>query len=126
MPTGQRSSTPAVHRDIWQSATAYIEGRLGELLTVQDIARAALTSERQLQRVFAAEGATVRQYISGARMRQAAALTIDTDSSVTEIATRVGYGHPSAFIKAFRLHHGVTPTELRHRHRGVSRDNGAK
>jgi AraC family transcriptional regulator len=117
LPIGQRSSTPGVHREIWQSATTFIEDRLGDLLTVPEIARAALTSERQLQRVFAGEGVTVRQYIAHARMRHAAGLMIGTDASVAEIAGVVGYGHASAFIKAFRLHHGVTPTELRRRHR---------
>jgi len=117
LPTGQRSSTPDVHREIWHAATAHIESRLGEYLSVTDIARAALTSERQLQRVFAAEGATVRQYIAVARMRYAAELAVATDASVAEIARLVGYGHSSAFIKAFRTQHGVTPTELRRRHR---------
>ena len=117
MPSGQRSSTPAIHNEIWHAATTFIEGRVGELLTVSEVARAALTSERQLQRVFAQEGATVRQYISTARMRHAAALAVRTDASVTEIAGAVGYAHASAFIKAFRMHHGVTPTQLRRRER---------
>jgi AraC-like DNA-binding protein len=117
LPTGQRSSTPGVHREIWEAATTYIEGRLGDLLTVPEVARAALTSERQLQRVFAAEGATVRQFIADTRMRQAAVLAVGTDAPVAAIAAMVGYGHSSAFIKAFRLHHGVTPIELRRRHR---------
>jgi len=117
LPTGQRSSTPEAHRDIWQVATSFIDDRLDQLLTVGDIARAALTSERQLQRVFSAAGTTVRQYIADARMRRAAALAIDTDTPVGQIAVLVGYAHASAFIKAFRLHHGVTPIELRRRHR---------
>ena len=45
-------------------------------------------------------------------------------TTIAEIAIAVGYSHASAFIKAFRLHHGVTPTELRRRHRGVSREAG--
>jgi transcriptional regulator GlxA family with amidase domain len=126
LPIGQRSSTPGAHREIWHAATAQIEDRLGELLTVQGIARAALTSERQLQRVFAGEGVTVRQHIARVRMRRAADLAIATDAPVAEIAGLVGYGHASAFIKAFRLHHGVTPTELRRRHRGASREAGCE
>jgi transcriptional regulator GlxA family with amidase domain len=113
LPTGQRSSTPVIHREIWFTATAYIEGRLGEPLTVPGVARAALTSERQLQRVFAAAGITVRQFIADARMNHAAVLAVSTDVPVAEIAGLVGYGHASAFIKAFRLHHGETPAQLR-------------
>jgi AraC-like DNA-binding protein len=113
LPTGQRSSTPATHRQIWHDATAYIKSRLGESLTVPVVARAALTSERQLQRVFASESITVRQYIADARMDHAATLAVSTDLPVAEIAGLVGYGHASAFIKAFRLHHAVTPAQLR-------------
>jgi AraC family transcriptional regulator, carnitine catabolism transcriptional activator len=121
MPTGQRSTTPGTHREIWHAATAHIEGNLEALLTVPGIARAALTSERQLQRVFAATGdTTVREYVLAARMTRAATLAIGTDDPMVVIARRVGYGHASAFIKAFRLHHGVTPNELRRRHRNVA------
>ena len=117
MPAGQRSSTPTLHREIWQAATAYIDGRLAHGLTVEHVARAALTSERQLQRIFAAEGVTVRSYIAQARMRRAAELALGTDALVVDIAGHVGYAHASAFIKAFRSFHGMTPSELRRRHR---------
>jgi AraC-like DNA-binding protein len=125
LSSGQRPSTPGVHREIWQAATSYIDGRLGELLTVPAVARAALTSERQLQRVFAAEGASVRAYIARARMRHAAFLAINTDTAIAEIAIAVGYSHASAFIKAFRLHHGMTPTALR-RHSPASRHDAGR
>lgn len=114
MPTGQRSTTPGTHRAIWHAATTHIEGNLADGLSVRDIAREAVTSERQLQRVFAVIGSTtVREYILIARMRHAAALAVSTNAPMTTIARQVGYGHASAFIKAFRLHHGVTPSELR-------------
>ena len=119
MPAGQRTSTSSTHQGIWHAATSYIEGRVGELLTVHEVARAAYTSERQLQRIFAAEGVTVRAYIANARMRQAATLAVSTDAQVSEIAALVGYAHASAFIKAFRSHHGVTPTQLRRLGRAI-------
>ena len=118
MPTGQRSSTPGTHRAIWHAATTHIEHHLDGLLSVSGIARIALTSERQLQRVFAAVGdTTVREYILAVRMGRAEELVLLTDASMRAVARQVGYGHASAFIKAFRLHHGITPSELRRRHR---------
>jgi two-component system response regulator YesN len=121
MPTGQRSSTPGTHRAIWHAATTHIETNLDGLLSVSGIARIALTSERQLQRVFAAVGdTTVREYILALRMGRAEELVLLTDASMSAVARQVGYGHASAFIKAFRLHHGVTPSELRRRHRDVA------
>ncbi len=120
MGTGQRASTPVIYRDIWGAATSHIDANLAADLTLEGIARVSLTSERQLQRVFAEVGATtVREYITGARMRHAAALAIGTEAPVATIARQVGYSGPSAFIKAFRLHHGVTPSQLRRRMRGM-------
>jgi transcriptional regulator GlxA family with amidase domain len=121
MPTGQRSSTPGTHRAIWRAATTHIENNLDGLLSVTGLARVALTSERQLQRDFAAIGdTTVREYILAVRMGRAQELVLLTDASMSAVAHQVGYGHASAFIKAFRLHHGVTPSELRRRHRDVA------
>ena len=121
MPTGQRSSTPGTHRAIWHAATTYIDENVDRSLTVPEIARAALTSERQLQRVFTALGSTtVREYILAVRMGRAAELVVLGDAPMLAVAGQVGYGHASAFIKAFRLHHGVTPSTLRRRHRDVA------
>jgi AraC-like DNA-binding protein len=58
---------------------------------------------------------TVRAYIRRARMRRAAALVLATDAPLAAVAAQVGYGHVSAFVKAFRVHHGMPPAELRRR-----------
>jgi transcriptional regulator GlxA family with amidase domain len=114
MASGQRSSTPGVHREIWQTATHYIEQHVSGPLSIAEIARAALTSERQLQRVFAVVGATtVRGYVADTRMRRAHLLLTGSNDPLTVIAGDVGYGHVSAFVKAFRLYHGLTPAQLR-------------
>jgi AraC family transcriptional regulator len=114
LSAGQRASTPVAHQEIWRDATRYIDEHVSHELSVTEIARAALTSERQLQRVFAIVGTTtVRAYVLRARMGRATALLLRTNAPVSQVATAVGYGHVSAFTKAFRLHHGVTPSELR-------------
>lgn len=121
LPSSHRSSTVTARREIWHAATSYIELHLATPLSVDDVARAAITSRRQLQRVFAAEGeTTVREYITVARMRRATSLVLESDDPLARIAPAVGYGHVSAFIKAFRLHYGTTPIELRRRHRDVA------
>jgi len=120
LPASHRSSTVAAHRDIWSAATRYIDLHLATRLSVDDVARAAITSRRQLQRVFADAGeTTVREYITVARMRRATMLVLESDAPLSLIAPAVGYGHVSAFIKAFRLRYGTTPIELRRRHRDV-------
>ena len=50
-------------------------------------------------------------------MAQARKLLRETDLPLEAIATRVGYRHPSFFIKHFRRDHGVTPAAWRRRTR---------
>jgi len=45
-------------------------------------------------------------------MGRAEELVLLTDASMRAVARQVGYGHASAFIKAFRLHHGITQAKL--------------
>ena len=72
LPASHRTSTVVSRRHIWHAATAYIELHLATSLSVDDVAREAITSRRQLQRVFAAHGeTTVREYITRARMQRA-------------------------------------------------------
>lgn len=114
MPAGQRPTTPGAYQEIWRAATRYIDEHLAAPLGVDEIARVAVTSRRQLQRVFAAVGSTtVRAYTTRARMRRAAVLLRGSDAPLSTIARQVGYRHASAFIKAFGRHHGRTPNDLR-------------
>jgi AraC-like DNA-binding protein len=46
-------------------------------------------------------------------MQHAAALLQATDLPVGDIARRVGYRQAAQFAKAFRRHHGVSPTGFR-------------
>jgi transcriptional regulator GlxA family with amidase domain len=109
-----RTSTTSARREIWQAATAYIEEHLAADLSLEDVATAAITSERHLQRVFSEVGdTTVRSFIAETRMRRARELMLVSDLPVAAVATAVGYRHASAFIKAFRLHHGDTPAAVR-------------
>ena len=118
MSNGRRSTTSGEHQEIWLAATRYIQAHHAQSLAVDDIARVAITSRRQLQRVFATVGSTtVRRYLTEVRMRRAAKLLIASDAPLGEIARAVGYRHASPFIKAFRRHHGRTPDEWRRHHR---------
>jgi transcriptional regulator GlxA family with amidase domain len=114
LPALHRTSTTSARQEIWAAATAYIDANLGDPIALEDVAAAAITSERHLQRVFSELGdTTVRAYITEARMRRAHELMLVSDLPVSQVAVAVGYRHASAFIKAFRLHHGDTPAAVR-------------
>jgi AraC family transcriptional regulator, regulatory protein of adaptative response / methylphosphotriester-DNA alkyltransferase methyltransferase len=78
------------------------------------VARAIATSSRQLQRVFSEHaGGAFREDLAAMRMQHGAVLLQTTDLRVAEVAQRVGYRQAAQFAKAFRRHHGVSPSGLR-------------
>src|ERR687884_241168 len=96
-------------------ATLVMEARHADpTLCLDDVARAIATSSRQLQRVFSElAGSAFREELAAVRMQHGAALLLTTDLPVADIARRVGYRQAAQFAKAFRRHHGVSPSGLR-------------
>ena len=99
---------------IWRAATAFIERRHADDLSLDDIAAAAKTSPRQLQRVFAEFGdTTVREHLAYVRMTEALRLLEETRMPIGAIARRVGYREPAQFTKAFARQYGAVPSDIR-------------
>jgi AraC family transcriptional regulator of adaptative response / methylphosphotriester-DNA alkyltransferase methyltransferase len=117
---GERSGTPVRRGALLAEATMVLEQRHGERgLSLAEVARQIATSERQLQRVFAElAGSSFRDELTAVRMQHAARLLRTTELPVGTIAARVGYRQAAQFTKAFRRHHGQTPSVFRY---GVSR-----
>jgi AraC-like DNA-binding protein/ABC-type transporter Mla MlaB component len=111
----QRLSTPARRGALLAEATLVMEARHADpTLALGDVAHAIATSNRQLQRVFAElAGSAFREELAAVRMQHGAALLLTTELTVAEIARRVGYRQAAQFAKAFRRHHGVSPSGLR-------------
>ena len=74
------------------------------------------SSERTLSRLFQKEtGMSWRDWRD--RMRFVLALEgLQMRRSSTDLAKRLGYSNPSAFVSAFRRQSGMTPTQWRHQH----------
>ena len=109
----RRPETDSRRAEILRDAQAEMERRFAEPLTVDEVARAVGTSRRQLQRVFEeVAGTTFRTYLAEVRMRHAAD-RLEGGRTVAAIARSVGYRQPAQFAKAFRRHHGVSPSEAR-------------
>jgi AraC family transcriptional regulator len=101
---------PAIER-----ALAFIQERLGEPITVADVAEAAALSEFHLHRLFhRTMGESVGRYVTRKRLETAALrLASEPATPITNIALEVGYSSSSNFSKAFRLYFGVSPTAVR-------------
>jgi AraC family transcriptional regulator, regulatory protein of adaptative response / methylphosphotriester-DNA alkyltransferase methyltransferase len=114
VPDTVRRPTAERRRQLWLDACAEIERRYAEPLSVAGVARAIGTSPRQLQRVFEEVGArSFRSHLAAVRMDRARELLLDHGGTVRNVAATVGYSQPAQFAKAFRRHHGVSPSELR-------------
>ncbi len=91
-----------------------IEQRLDGEIDVAGLARAALTTEHHLRRMFSAlSGMALSEYVRRRRMTVAAAAVLEGDETLQQIAVRFGYTSADAFARAFRAVHGLGPTEAR-------------
>jgi AraC-like DNA-binding protein len=110
----RRATTIDLRTSLFEDAAAIIQAEYGEDLTIDAVAARVATSRRQLQRSFSEIGRTTfRSYLTAVRMDRAAALLRERRAPVREAAAAVGYRQPAQFAKAFRRHHGMTPSALR-------------
>lgn len=110
----RRATTIRLRTSLFEDAAAIIHEEFADPLTIDQVAARVATSRRQLQRSFAEVGRTTfRSYLTAVRMDRAAALLRERDATVREAAAAVGYRQPAQFAKAFRRHHGLTPSALR-------------
>ena len=92
----------------------YIEERLDEDLTVDDIACHIGISPFYYQNGSTTLcGFTVVEYIRNRRLALARSEVLDSDRSILEIALKYGYDSPDSFSKAFARFHGSTPSSIR-------------
>ncbi len=115
----QRPSTIRHRTSLFQEATEIVDAEFAADLSLDDIARRVASSRRQLQRAYAEIGhTTFREHLTGVRMERAAEMLAARGLTVREVAHRVGYRQPAQFAKAFRRHHGLSPSAFRMRRRG--------
>jgi AraC-like DNA-binding protein len=93
---------------------AVIERRIGEPLSLSDVARElGLTPGHLTTVVRRRTGRTVGEWIIERRMSEARALLGGTDLPIADVAARVGISDPGYFARLFRGVHGVSPRSWR-------------
>jgi AraC-like DNA-binding protein len=97
-----------------RAAMAYLESRLGEHVTVPQVAEAVGISPHHLTRVFGMQtGRTVVGYLRHRRVERAHHLLTSSTMSVAAIAAAVGIPDLQAFNKTCRAVTGRSPRALR-------------
>ena len=110
----QRPSTVRHRTSLFEDAVAIVETEFATELSLDDIARRVASSRRQLQRAYSEVGQTTfRDHLTRIRMERAADMLAGRALTVRAVACRVGYRQPAQFAKAFRRHHGASPSDFR-------------
>ena len=94
---------------------SYLRDGAPDLELAADIAN---LSTRTLQRRLADAELTYRDLLAEIRYETAIDLMRNTDSTITDIATLLGYSDPSHFARAFRRMAGVSPRKYLQQHQG--------
>lgn len=77
------------------------------------VAQAVGVSERQLSRLFAAEGTTFGDFLLEQRLQSAERMLLGDDNvTMSAIARRCGFSSASHFSRAFKAHKGLSPSEI--------------
>lgn len=100
---------PCIHR-----VQDWFAEHVSESITLADLARVGLTSERSLARAFkAATGITPHQYHLLLRLEMASQLVRETSLSLEAIATKSGFGDSRQFRRVWHKHYGMPPSASR-------------
>ena len=100
--------------DRLNAVTGFIEENLAGDIQYAEIARVACSSQYHFQRIFTAiTGIPLSEYIRRRKLTQAAYDIQNSDDRMIEIALRYGYGSPDSFARAFKVLHGIAPSQAK-------------
>jgi AraC-like DNA-binding protein len=113
-PGRRRRGTEADHADRTEAAKSYLASRLGERITLDDVARAVHVSPFHLARFFRQRtGLPVHRYLTLLRLRAALERLAEGARDLTGLGLALGFSSHSHFAAAFRREFGHTPSEVR-------------
>src|SRR5262249_45664576 len=113
-PSSAMPQQPEQYRTIVERAVEVMRGRTEEPIRIAAISRVVGVSERTLVRAFrAVHGTTPYRYLSSLRLldaRRVLSSGNEKPETVTEVATRFGFGELGRFSAAYRSAFGESPS----------------
>jgi AraC-like DNA-binding protein len=95
-------------------AVDYIQNNYSAKLSIDDLARSACLSPRQMERRFKTSfGIGPHEFLVRTRILAACRALRESDGTLADIALSSGFYDESAFVRQFRKHIGVTPGAYR-------------
>ncbi len=96
------------------SAVNYIEKNIIENINLEEVSKIACCSTYHFQRMFAyIADIPLSEYIRRRRMSLAAVDLQSGNEKVIDISLKYGYDSPTAFNRAFKSVHGISPSEAK-------------
>lgn len=115
--TRQSTDLLAIEDQQLAVAVRFIREHATEAIRVDDVARAAVLSRRVLEKRFRAVfDRTVHEEIRHARLSRAVRMLVETNMSVTQIATALGFSEVRDLTRSFTRYKGLTPLAFRKAH----------
>lgn len=95
-------------------AIEYIKANPEKKITMTEMAKLCRISQSYFSRMFTSTvGENFTNYVNRQKIQRSRRLLRETDKSVTQIASELGYADPSTFIRLFKRFEGVTPQVYR-------------
>ncbi|MBQ8529225.1 MAG: helix-turn-helix transcriptional regulator [Clostridia bacterium] len=109
----KKRDTPTPSTDM-QRAIAYMDQHFSEGISVKEVAtRFGIGEKHFITKFKAITGIPPKKYLTDCRMRRAAELLREGDTSICEVAAILGYSDQYSFSKAFKKHYGESPSAFK-------------
>jgi len=113
----QEQGTSSAKRDLAAQVAAIIHEHSADAITLESLSESLNYSVAHLSSYFKLRtGLSPIDYLIKVRIDKAAALLLETDATLKEIAVGVGYQDPSYLSRMFKKHKGVSPIRFREMH----------
>lgn len=110
----RRDRTQSSHSELAEAAKAHLAGRMGERLTLDEVALAVRASPFHLARIFQRRtGVSLHRYLTLLRLRAALERLAGGEKDLTSLALDLGFSSHSHLTDAFRREFGHPPSEMR-------------
>lgn len=124
----RQSNNDSVFGKRLNSIINYIRSNIGDLyrshdvnLDIKSIAETFGYSEKYIYELFKKHlHVTPHNFITDCKLDIAAERLLNTDSTVATIAVELGYVSPQHFMKQFKAHFDVTPTQFRNNYQSTT------